>query len=205
MRTYLVDHHNRKEVEQGREEKSIHVMLHIVADGFGEGVQQNLADDESCNAKADVPHGPTLLQSAENQHDLHDNVDEQEDGGEDVDNNEETDGVVRAQTGPSLESQQRDHEADDEHGQAANTQKPDRERRAIFIELKADKTVDHQANAGRACKAALHGDEISICFGSRWHHTTVDDKRADCKQRVEVEESRDFLAACSDPVSKLHI
>ena len=91
MIEYLVHHHDRQKVQEGREEEAIHVVLHIRANGLGQGVEQNLADNESCHTEADVPQRPTLLQGAHDQHSLHDNVDEEEDGGKDVDNHKQGD------------------------------------------------------------------------------------------------------------------
>jgi hypothetical protein len=149
-----------------------------------------------------VPQRPALLQCTNNQHDLHDNVDEQEDRGEDVDDYEEANGALWAKTSPALECEQCDHEADDEHGQTADAQQPDRECSAIFVELETDKAVDHQTYACGAHEAALHSNEVWVCFRPRWYDTTVDDERAYGEQSVEVEEGGDFLATCSVVVSQ---
>ena len=133
---------------------------------------------------------------------LHDNVDEEEDRGEDVHDHKEADGALRAKTSPALERKQSNHEADDEHGQTADAQQPDRECSAIFVELETNEAVDHQAYASGACEAALHSNEVWVRFRSRWYDTTVDDERADGEQGVEVEERGDLLAACSIIVSQ---
>jgi hypothetical protein len=181
---YLVDHHDRKQVQEGCEEESIHVVLYVGADRLGECVEQDLADDECRNAKANVPQRPALLQRTDDQHDLHDNVDEEEDRGEDVDHHKEADGALRAKTSPALERKQSDHEADHEHGQTADAQQPDREGSSIFVELETDEAVDHQAYASGASEAALHSNEVWVRLRSRWHNTAVDDERADGEQGV---------------------
>lgn len=113
--SYLVDHHDRKKVQESRKEEAVHVVLHVGADGLGKCVKQDLADDKSCHAESDVPQRPAFQQSADDQHDLHDDVDEKEDRREEVDNDEESNRVVRAKTTPTLESEQGDDKADDEH------------------------------------------------------------------------------------------
>lgn len=178
-------------------------MLHVRADGLGKCVKQNLSDDERANAESDVPQWPALKQGADNQHNLHDDVDEKEDGGENVDNDEESNRVVWVKTTPSLESEQGDHKADDEHGQTADAQQPDRKRCTVLIELETNETVDHQANAGRACETTLYGDEVGVSSGSGWYDAAVNDQRADREEGVQVEEGCDFLAACDIPVSQI--
>ena len=122
--TYLVDHHDGQQVQKSREEKTVHVVLHIRADGLGKGVKQDLADHKCKNTEADVPQRPALLQRSNDQKSLHDNVDKEEDRGEDVDDHKKADGVLRVQAAPALECEQRNDEADSEHSQAADSQKP---------------------------------------------------------------------------------
>lgn len=120
--TYLVDHHDRQQIQEGSEKQAVHVVLHIRADSLGEGVEQDLADHECQNTKADVPQRPALLQRTDDQQSLHNNVDKEEDRREDVDDHEEADRALRAQTRPSFEREQSNDEADGEHGNTADAQ-----------------------------------------------------------------------------------
>jgi hypothetical protein len=172
-------------------------MLHVRADDLGQGVKQNLADNECRNSETNVPQRPTLLQCADDQQSLHDDVNEEEDRGEDVDDHEEADRALRAQASPSLECEQSNDEADSEHSQTADAKQPYRQSGTVFVELETDEAVDHQADAGGANKAELHSNEVWVCIGSRWYNAAVDDERADGEEGVQVEESRDFLAACN--------
>lgn len=122
VNTYLVHHHDSQEVQESREEEAIHVVLHVRANGLGQGVKQDLANNEGENTEADVPQRPALLQGAHNQKSLHNDVDEEEDGGENVDDHEEANGVFRVQAAPALECEQSNDKADGEHGKTADAQ-----------------------------------------------------------------------------------
>ena len=172
-------------------------MLHVRADRFGESVEQDLSNDECQNTEADVPQWPAHLQRTDDQQSLQNDVDKQEDRGEDVDDHEETDRALWAQTRPSLEREQSNDEADRKHGYTADAQQPYRESRSIFIELETDEAVDHQADTCGAHKTALHSNEVCICLGSRRYDAAVDNERDDGEEGVQVEEGRDFLAACA--------
>lgn len=69
-----------------------------------------------------MPQRPALLQRSNDQKSLHDNVDEEEDRGEDVDDHKEADSVLWVQAAPALECEQSNDEADSEHGQTADAQ-----------------------------------------------------------------------------------
>ena len=170
-------------------------MLHVGADSLGEGVEQDLANDERQNTEADVPQWPALLERTDDQQSLHNNVDKEEDRGENVDDHEETDRALWAQTRPSLECEQSNDEADGEHGYTADAQQPYRESCTIFVELESDKAVDHQADTCGAHKTALHSNEVCICLGSRRYNAAVDNERDDGEEGVQVEEGCDLLAA----------
>lgn len=99
-------------------------MLDIVANGIAEDVENDLADDEEKNTKANVAQWPAVLEGAHNENDLADHVYEEEDGVYNVGDNKDADGVGRAQAGPVLEGQEGDGAADDEHGERAESQQP---------------------------------------------------------------------------------
>ena len=156
-------------------------MLHVRADNLGEGVEEDLADDESQNTEPNVPQWPALLQRTNDQQSLHNDVDKEEDRGENVEDHEEADRALWAQARPALEGEKSDDKADGEHGHAADAQQPYREGCAIFIELETDEAVDHQADTCGADKTALHSNEVCVCIGSRRYDTAVDNKRDDGK------------------------
>lgn len=70
------------------------------ADGRAEGVQDNLARDEEEDAEGDVAQRPAVLEGACHEDDLHDDVDEELDGVEQVENHEDADGVGGSKAGP---------------------------------------------------------------------------------------------------------
>lgn len=59
--TYLVHHHDRQEVTERGEEKTVHVMLHAIADGVTECVKEHLTTDEDHKTKSDVTERPAVL------------------------------------------------------------------------------------------------------------------------------------------------
>ena len=74
---------------------------------------------------------------------MHDHVHEDEESAEDVDHHEQAHSVFLPKSSPALERQDGDGEADDEHCYRADSQQPDGERGAVFVELKTDEAVDH--------------------------------------------------------------
>ena len=116
----LVDHHDRQEVADGCEEESVHVVLDPLADSLTEQVHNDLTDDEEEDAKRNVSEWPSLLQCTRDQKDLHNDVDEEEDGAEDVDHNEQSDRVQRSKSCNTLESENTDSKADEEHDERAD-------------------------------------------------------------------------------------
>jgi len=137
-------------------------VLDIVADRVAEHIQDHLPNDEEEDAKRDVTQWPAVLERADYEDDLAHNVDEQEDGVHDVGDDEDADGVDRAQAGPVLESQERDCAADNEHGERREAQQPDRECRPVFIQLESDEAIDQQTRAQSGCKAILCGGEVRV-------------------------------------------
>lgn len=60
--TYLVHHHDSQEVAERGEEKTVHVMLHAIADGVTKCVEEHLTTDEDHETKRDVAERPAVLE-----------------------------------------------------------------------------------------------------------------------------------------------
>lgn len=124
-------------------------MLNTITDGVAKDVQNDLPDNKEENAKNNIAHRPAVLKRAKNEDDLADEVDEEEDGVDNVCDHEDADGVLGIQTGPVLECEEGDGTANDEHAKRGQSQQPNRQCGTIFVQLKAYKTVDQQAGAER--------------------------------------------------------
>lgn len=59
--TYLVHHHYCEEVAYRGKKQSVKVMLHVVADGLAEDIQNNLSDHEEENPKCNITKRPSIL------------------------------------------------------------------------------------------------------------------------------------------------
>lgn len=105
---------------------------------------------------------PSILQSTRNKQDLHDKVDEYENSTEDIEDNEEADRFGRSQCTPALKCGQTDEEGNGKHDGCAGSQQPDGESGAVFVELEANKAVDHQTDACCGCETVLDGDKVGI-------------------------------------------
>lgn len=60
--SYLVDHHHGKQIAESCEEKTIQIVLHVVADGVTERVEQGLSDNEDQQTKGNVSQRPAIIQ-----------------------------------------------------------------------------------------------------------------------------------------------
>lgn len=81
-------------------------MLDIVANGVAENVEDDLSDDEEENAERNVAQWPAILEGANNEDDLTDNIHEQENGVDNVCDDEDAHWVLRIQTSPFLEGEE---------------------------------------------------------------------------------------------------
>lgn len=97
---YLVNHHDSQQIAHSRKEQAVKVVANACTQLAADGVQDNLADDEEEDTEADVAEWPAVLQSAGDQQDLQDDVDEELDGVEQVEDDEQANSVRRTQTGP---------------------------------------------------------------------------------------------------------
>lgn len=113
--TYLVDHHDGKQIADRGKEQSIQIVRRVVTDQDAEDVENDLADDEEEHTEANVKQRPAILKCVDYEHDLHDNVYQYEDAVEEVEDNEEADCVCGTKASPALEGQEGNGESDDEH------------------------------------------------------------------------------------------
>lgn len=60
--TYLINHHDSKQIANRSKEQPIQIMLDIVADGITKPVKKNLPYDEYQNTDNNVPKRPAVLQ-----------------------------------------------------------------------------------------------------------------------------------------------
>ena len=195
--TNLVDHHDGEEVADGGEEQAVQVVLDAVADGVAEDVQDDLADDEEEDAEDDVAERPAVLECAHDEDDLADEVDEEEDGVHDVGDDEDADWVLGVHTRPILKCEKGDGTANNEHGKGGQAQQPDRQGRAVFVQLETDKAVDEQAGAEGGYKAVLGSGEVRVRGRTRGSDAGIEDERDNGQEEVDVEERGDLLAACN--------
>ena len=70
-------------------------MLYIFANGFAEDIQDDLTNDEKEYAKEDITERPAVFKCADDQYYLADDVDEEEDGVDNVCNNKDGNGILR--------------------------------------------------------------------------------------------------------------
>ena len=172
-------------------------MLHLLAQRIRKHVQHDLSGDEEQRSEEKISQRPAVLQRERDEQDLHDDVDEQEEPVEQVEDDEEGDGVGRAEAGPALKGHDRDDKGDGKHEHGRAAQQPDGQPRAVLVQLEADEAVDQQARAQRRREAALHGDEPCVRVRALGDHAGVDEEGGDGENEEEVEECCDFLAAWS--------
>jgi hypothetical protein len=128
---YLVDHHDCKKVADSGKYEAIHVVGDALTDSLAECVDEDLADNEKKDTKGNVTQWPSILKSSHNEQDLHNGVDCEEYGAENVEDDEKANSVVRPQTGPALEGQDADDESNGEHGGRADSEQPDTQECAL--------------------------------------------------------------------------
>lgn len=66
-KAYLVDHHDGKQVAECGKEKSVKVVLNVIANGVAEPVQDDLSADENQHTEADVTQRPAVLEGVHHQ------------------------------------------------------------------------------------------------------------------------------------------
>ena len=166
-----------------------------LADVGAEDVQHGLSNDEEEHAKDDISEWPPVLEGVDDQQNLHDQIDKYENAVENVQDDEHAHGVPGTQSGPALERQKRHDAGDDEHERRKEAQQPDRQCRAVLVQLEADEAVDEQADDQRGREAILGCDEEGEGAVVGGDDAGVEDQRDGGQGHVDVEEGRDLLAA----------
>lgn len=160
----LVHHHDGEQIADRGEEQAVEIVLRAFADLVADDVENHLADDEEEDAEGDIAQRPAVLEGVRHEDDLHDDVDEQADGVEQVQHHEQADRVRRPQPGLALECQDRDGAGEEEHADGGAAQEPDGLRGAVLVELETDEAVDQEAGAEGGGEAVLHGGEVGVGF-----------------------------------------
>ena len=171
-------------------------MLSALADGVAGNVERDLAADEEEDAKHNVSQGPSILEGVDDEDDLQQHVDEDADAAEEVEDDEQPHGLRRPQSCPALERTQRNHSADDEHGDGGAAQEPDGERRPILVQLESHEAVDQETHAQRRRQTVLHRRDEGIDGRSGSADARVQDEGGDGEADVDVKERQDLLSTC---------
>ena len=114
---------------------------------------------------------------------------------EDVEHDEQADGVGRSQARPALERSQRNKETDGKRNERANPHHPHRQRRAILVKLEPDKPINQQTRYQRAAQPVLHAHKVRIRATPRRGNTRIHNQRDKRQEHVQVEEAENLLAA----------
>lgn len=148
-------------------------MINLIADFAAEDIEHHLPNDEEEYTECDVTHGPSISKSSDHQNDLASDIDEQEQGVDNVENDEQWCRGCRIQSSPTLESTDRNTTSDEEHHERAQSQKPYRKSGTIFIDLEPDETVDEEASEQGGRQPSLDSNEIGVRSGSDGDDTRV--------------------------------
>lgn len=195
MSSYLVDHHDGQQIANRGKEQAVQVVAHGNANLGAKSIENDLAGNKEEDAKGNVTQRPPVLQRSDDKQDLHANVDKELNGVEQVQDDKQTDSVGRANTRPSFKGSERDEERNGKGNDRAEPQHPHRQRRSILVQLKAHKPIDQQTRHNRAGQAILHARKIRKRPATRRHNTSINNKRDEGEQHVEVEKSQNLLAA----------
>lgn len=71
----FINHHHTQEHAEGEEEQSIDVVFNSVADRYAESEQENLGNGEESGTEDDVTDGPPVVEGAEYEDKLGNNID----------------------------------------------------------------------------------------------------------------------------------
>lgn len=170
-------------------------MAHGNANLGAKSIENDLAGNEKEDAKGNVTQRPPVLQRSDNKQDLHANVDKELNGVEQVQDDKQTDSVGRTNTRPSFKGSQRDEERNGKGNDRAEPQHPHGQRRSILVQLKAHKPIDQQTRHNSTGQTILHARKVRKRPAARRHNTSINNKRDESKQHIEVEESQNLLAA----------
>lgn len=170
-----------------------------MADGHaqlgGKGVEHNLTGNKEKDTKGNVAQGPAVLEGAGDEEHLHDHVDKQLHGVEQVEDDKQANGVGGREAGPAHKGANGDEKGNGKGNERAGAQQPHGQRGAVLVELEADEAVDEQAGDEGAGQTTLQGGKVRIRRGAGRDDTGVDNEREEGEQHVEVEEGENLPAA----------
>jgi hypothetical protein len=122
--TYLVNHHNAQQIANCREEQAVKIMADSDTDLRAESVEKDLTSHKKEDTKRNIAERPSVLQCPSHKQNLHGHVHEKLDGIQEIENNEQSNGVGRSKSSPALESCERNEEADGESSQRTDAHHP---------------------------------------------------------------------------------
>jgi hypothetical protein len=99
----LVHHHDGQKRKEGGEKETVQIVFDGIADGDVEAVNDGLADGEKCGSKDNVANRPSVVQSADDEDELKDDINDDAKCVEDVGNDPETQGLGGCHSGYTLE------------------------------------------------------------------------------------------------------
>ena len=134
---------------------------------IAEDVQNNLTNDKEANSKGNISERPSILERIRDQYNLHDHIHQKTNTIDKIQNHKQPNRLRRSETHLIHKRQDRHRARDEEHSDGATAQQPYRLRGSVFIQLKADETVDEQTGAKRRGEAVLHRDEVRVDARSR--------------------------------------
>lgn len=168
-------------------------MLNIVADRISKSIQDHLPSDENEQTKGNVAKRPPVFEGVHHQEKLHNEVYREAYGVDNVQDDEQCNGVRRAKAAPRFKGEDRDQEGYGEHDRRGRPKKPNRQSSAILIELESDEPVDEKTCTQRRGQAVLDRDEPGKRAASRRDDACVNDQRANGESHVDVKERDDLL------------
>lgn len=171
-------------------------MLDVFAHPLAEDVENDLTDNEEKDSKGNMAQWPPILQRIHHENHLHHHINQQLHPIDQVQDDKQPRRVPRPQSRPPLKGKQTDGKGNDQHSQTRQPQQPDRQRRPILIELKADKPIDQQTRTQRTRQPILKSGKVGIeTGGTGSDHPRIKDQTEDGQEHVDVEEGGDLLAA----------
>lgn len=99
----LVHHHDGKQHAEREDEHAVDVVLYCVADLDAECEQDDLGHGEECSPEKDVANRPPVIERPPYENDLEDDVQDNADDWPNEVNDEQSDGVLEAESSVALE------------------------------------------------------------------------------------------------------
>lgn len=108
-------------------------MLDSITDRVAERIEDNLSNDEEECSESQVTQWPSFLQCVDDKNDLHDEVYEQFDRGDEVEYDEKSQSLRRSHASPWFECSKRDQESNNKHTNRGRSKEPDWHERSVFV------------------------------------------------------------------------